>query len=125
MKNENIPEFILRKNRKVSSKIQFKELKSGMKLEIIEHLIAECKVLETVETRDDSNSKGRMRKEELFNVLNSSFGYGVDLSKAIINQMIDDHLLEDEGRFVSVNQFIKHADNLYIMTSHEDSKNKT
>ena len=125
MKNENIPEFILRKNRKVSSKIQFKELRFGRRLEIIEHLIAECKVLETIETRDDSNSKGRMRKDELFNVLNSSFGYGVDLSKAIINQMIEDYLLEDEGRFVSVNQFTKHADNLCIMTSHEDKTNKT
>ena len=45
--------------------MQYKYLKSGKKLEVIEYLIAENKILEIIETRDESSLKVKSQGKRL------------------------------------------------------------
>ena len=67
--------------------MQYKYLKSGKKLEVIEYLIAENKILEIIENRDESSTKGKITRQEIIGLLDILFSYGPDLSNDIINQM--------------------------------------
>ena len=91
------------------------DIDNEIEIEVIEYLIAENRVLQTIENLDNLNSKSWVLREEIVNVLNSDFDYESNKSNAIIDQMIADYLIEPSGAYLSINQFIKHADNLWII----------
>ena len=97
-------------------------LKSGRKIEYIEYLIAEDKVLKTFENQLNQNSNRLIIKEEVLTVLSSSFRYPKQMSNDIIDTMIEDNLIEYDGEFLTLNLFFKFVDNLWIL---DTKQNKT
>lgn len=122
MVNMKINKIMNRKYDNITPKIQYKLLKSGRKIEYIEYLIAEDKVLKTFENQLNQNSNRLIIKEEVLTVLSSSFRYPKQMSNDIIDTMIEDNLIEYDGEFLTLNLFFKFVDNLWIL---DTKQNKT
>lgn len=90
-------------------------LNSKIEIEVIEYLIAENKVFEILENRSSINSEGKISREMIVQILSSSYDYENAKSNAIIDSMIGDYLIEPDGKYLQINQLIKHADNLWII----------